>query len=123
MIDEDADMLEQEGDDLDKEFYRINEVAEMLGVSMPTLRFWEKEFPEAAPVRTPSRTRLYTPDNVRLLRIIQYLVRVKGLRLDAVRQQLRTNRANVSRRMEVIHRLESLREDLNLLLHSLKRRK
>lgn len=109
--------------DLDKEFYRINEVAELLDVSMPTLRFWEKEFPEAAPIRTRSRTRLYTPESIQLLRIIRYLVRVKGLRLDAVRTQLRTNRDNVSRRMDVIEQLESLREDLGTLLHSLRRRK
>ncbi len=110
-------------DDLDKEYYKISEVAEMLGVSQPTLRFWEKEFPEAAPMRTPSRTRFYTPESIRLLRIIHYLVRVKGLRLEAAREQLRLNRANVSTRMEVIEKLESLKEDLTTLLHSLKRRK
>lgn len=123
MRDDDADILDFEDEGLDKEFYRINEVAEMIGVTLPTLRFWEKEFPEAAPIRTPSRTRLYTPENVRILRIIHYLVRVKGLRLDAVREQLRTNRANVSRRMEVIKRLEDVRTDLDRLLHSLKRRR
>ena len=29
-------------DDLDKQYYKIKEVAEMLGLPQSTLRFWEK---------------------------------------------------------------------------------
>lgn len=110
-------------DSLDKEYYKIGDVAEMLGVTMATLRFWEKEFPEAAPVRTPSRTRYYTPEIIRTLRIIHYLVRVKGLRLEAAREQLRVNRENVSKRMDVIDDLQSLRSELKDLLSALGRRR
>ncbi|MDE7119047.1 MAG: MerR family transcriptional regulator, partial [Muribaculaceae bacterium] len=33
-------------DSLDKKYYRIAEVAELVGVPQSTLRFWEKEFPQ-----------------------------------------------------------------------------
>ncbi|MDE7160580.1 MAG: MerR family transcriptional regulator [Muribaculaceae bacterium] len=110
-------------DELDKEYYKISDVAEMLGVTMATLRFWEKEFPEAAPIRTATRTRYYTPATIRTLRIIYFLVRVKGLRLEAAREQLRVNRENVSRRMDVIDELQSLRSELKEMLSALGKRK
>lgn len=110
-------------DELEKEYYRIGEVAEMLGVTMATLRFWEKEFPEAAPIRTPTRTRYYTPEIIRNLRIIYFLVRVKGLRLEAAREQLRINRANISRRMDVIDQLQGIRAELREMVLALSRRR
>lgn len=106
-----------------KKYYKIGDVAEILGVSLSTLRFWEKEFPEAAPMRSPTRTRYYSPETLHTLRIIQYLVRVKGLRLEAAREQLRINRENISRRMDVIEELQMLRSDLKQMLSSLSRRK
>ena len=38
-------------DDLDKQYYKIKEVAEMLGLPQSTLRFWEKELLQGAGYR------------------------------------------------------------------------
>lgn len=38
-------------DQLDKKYYRIADVAEMLGLPASTLRYWETEFPTLRPKR------------------------------------------------------------------------
>lgn len=110
-------------DNLDKQYYKIKDVAEILGLPQSTLRFWEKEFPEINPRRSATGLRYYTPQDIETLRIITYLIKVKGLKLEAAREQMRTNRHNVSRRMEIIQRLEGVYDELNGLLEALKVRK
>lgn len=43
----------------DKVYFRIGEVAEIIGVETHVLRFWEAEFPHIKPVRASSNQRLY----------------------------------------------------------------
>lgn len=109
-------------DGLDKKYYKIKDVSELLGVPPSTLRYWEKEFPGCNPVRSPHNLRYYRPSDIETLRIIKFLVKDKGLRIDVAREQLRLNRKNVTRRMEVIERLESLREELVIMQEALKLR-
>ncbi len=105
---------------LDKQYYKIKDVAEMLGVPQSTLRFWEKEFSMLNPRRSSTNVRYYTPADIETLRIINYLVRERGLKLDAAREQLRTNRSNVSRRLKAIERLTKVRNELAGLQEALK---
>lgn len=109
-------------DVLDKKYYKIKDVSDLLGVPPSTLRYWEKEFPGCNPVRSPHNLRYYRPSDIETLRIIKFLVKDKGLRIDVAREQLRLNRKNVTRRMEVIERLESLREELVIMQEALKLR-
>lgn len=106
----------------DKQYYRIKDVSEILGVPQSTLRFWEKEFPSCKPTRSATNIRYYKPSDIEQLRIIYFLVKVKGLKIDAAREQLRLNRNNISRRLEVIDRLGDIRKRLDHLLKSLSRR-
>lgn len=110
-------------DQLDKNYYRIKDVAEMLNVSASTIRYWEKEFPEACPSRTSGNQRYYSPKNIKTLRIIHYLLKVKGLKIEAAREQLRENPENVSIRTEVISNLYNVRNELEMLLKALSKRK
>ncbi len=110
-------------DVLDKDYYKIKDVAELIGVPQSTLRYWEKEFPECSPRRSATNIRYYTPADIETLRIIHFLLKVRGLKLDAAREQLRVNRHNVSRRMEVIDRLGQVREELVNLRKALNIRK
>ncbi len=110
-------------DALDKDYYKIKDVAELIGVPQSTLRYWEKEFPECSPRRSATNIRYYTPADIETLRIIHFLLKVRGLKLDAAKEQLRVNRHNVSRRMEVIDRLAQVREELVNLRKALNIRK
>lgn len=108
---------------LTKKFYKIKDVSEMIGVPQSTLRFWEKEFPGLQPRRSASNVRYYSPADIETLRIINFLVREKGLKIDAAREQMRTNRSNVSKRIDVIQRLEDIKAELQNMLEALKLRK
>lgn len=95
----------------------------MLGVPQSTLRFWEKEFPNVKPRRSVSNVRYYSPADIETLKIINFLVRQKGLKIEAAREQMRTNRSNVSKRLSVIQRLEDVKSQLENMLEALKIRK
>lgn len=107
---------------LTKSYYKIKEVSEMLGVQQSTLRFWEKEFSCLNPRRSSTNVRYYTPADIETLRIISYLVRDRGLKLEAAKEQLRLNRTNVSRRLRALDRLESVKSNLEELLKGLSAR-
>ena len=47
-------------DKLNKKFYKIGDVAEILNVPTSTLRFWEKEFTVIKPKRNSKNIRVYT---------------------------------------------------------------
>lgn len=111
------------GRDLTKKYYKIKDVAEILGVSQPTLRYWESEFPDIKPFRSMSNQRFYTPDDIETLRIIYYLVRVRGLKIEAAKEQMRLNRSNITKRMDVIDKLSDVRDELEMLLKGLEKRK
>ena len=110
-------------EELGKKFYKIRDVAEFLGVPAATLRYWETEFPEINPSRTPTGIRKYTPADVETLKIIHYLIRVKGLKVEAARQQMKRNRDNISKKLKVISELQDLRSELEIMLKTLTKRK
>ena len=110
-------------EELSKQYYKIKEVAEILDVPQSTLRFWEKEFPMIKPIRSSHNIRYYRPQDIEILRIIHYLIKDKGLKIEAAREQLRSNKHNVSRRVEIIDRLKSVRSELANLLVALGGRK
>lgn len=103
----------------DKLYYKISEVSEMLGIPASTLRFWESEFPDVKPRRNDKGTRFYTPADVETLRQVNFLVKEKGLRLEAAKEEMRINRSGVSKRAEAIQTLKSVRNRLEDLLNSL----
>jgi DNA-binding transcriptional MerR regulator len=101
--------------ELDKKFYKISEVAEILGVPASTLRFWEKEFTVIKPKRNDKNTRFYTPEDVETIRMVYFLVKEKGLKLDAAQAEIKHNRHNVSKQSEVIERLQGMKKQLQEL--------
>ena len=71
-----------------KYFYKTTEVAEMLGVPAPTLRYWENTFDQLDPPRTPGGMRKYRPGDVEVCNAIKYLLRDKGLSIEYARKAL-----------------------------------
>ncbi len=107
-------------DDLDKKYYKISEVADIINVPASTLRFWEKKFKLIKPKRNAGGTRFYTPNDIEKIRMIYFLVKEKGLKLEAAEEQLRNNSTGVTRRYEAVARLRKVRSRLSELLDSLK---
>ena len=99
-------------EELNKQYYKIREVAEILGVPQSTLRFWEKEFTILRPRRNAKNIRVYTPQDVETIRKLYYLVKEKGLKLDAAQEYLNKNRQVVDKTFEVVENLKKIREQL-----------
>ncbi len=109
-------------DRFEKKYYKIREVAEILGLPPSTLRFWESRFTIIKPKRNEHGTRYYTPSDIETIRMIYYLVKEKGLKLEAAQEEIRRNQSGVSKRFEAVDRLRSVRDRLSLLLDALNKR-
>lgn len=102
----------------DKLFYSISEVSEAFNLNASTLRFWEKEFPVINPKKNKKGNRYYTPEDIRTIQMIYYLVKEKGYTLDGARIELATNR-KLSETLSMIDRLEFVKAELIKLKKSL----
>jgi DNA-binding transcriptional MerR regulator len=103
----------------EKKYYKISEVADIIGLPTSTLRFWESRFTIISPRRNRNGTRFYTPSDVEKIRMVAYLVKEKGLHLDAAQDELRNNHTGVSRHSAAVNRLHEIRNQLQTLLDSL----
>src|SRR5271170_2868869 len=74
-----------------KPYLKIGGVARQVGVSPSAIRVWES-LGLTRPQRTESRYRLYTPDDVKLLRRARFLRKVRGLNAAAIVELLRRER-------------------------------
>lgn len=108
-----------EDDQLTKKFYGIADVADLLGLSQSTLRYWETVFPQLKPKRSEGATRRYTPRDIELLRLIKFLLKDKGMRIERAKEYIRTNRADLDRRADVVRRLKDVRGQLVRLKNAL----
>ncbi|MCH5236803.1 MAG: MerR family transcriptional regulator [Muribaculaceae bacterium] len=105
--------------ELTKKFYKIKDVSEIIGVPQTTLRFWESEFPEIQPRRSSHNQRYYSPEMIQTLKIVHFLVKQKGLKIEAAKEQLKKNRKNISKRIKIIEELIKVKEELQSLHDSL----
>lgn len=113
-----------EDSEFSKQFYKIRDVADFVGVPATTLRYWESQFPEfIAPIRNPGKIRYYTPENIRTLRLIKFLLHERGMKMEAIREELRQNRSNVSKRLKILTKLTEVRSELAGLQKALLKRR
>jgi DNA-binding transcriptional MerR regulator len=73
---------------VEKLYYSIGEVAEMLEVPVSTVRFWENEFDILKPMKNKKGNRLFTPADIKNLRIIHHLVKEEGMTLAGAKKKL-----------------------------------
>src|SRR5438132_3057954 len=71
-----------------KPYLKIGDVARLVGVSPSVIRSWES-LGLTRPHRTESKYRLYTADDVKLLKRARFLRRVRGLNAPAIVQTLK----------------------------------
>jgi DNA-binding transcriptional MerR regulator len=72
----------------DKLYFRIGEVAQLLGVKPYVLRFWESEFPCIKPLKSAAGQRLYRRRDVELLTHVKRLLWDEGFTIAGARRQL-----------------------------------
>jgi len=73
----------------EKLYFRIGEVARILGVATHVVRFWETEFRAIRPEKSASGQRVYARRDVERLVVIRRLLREERYTLDGARRYLR----------------------------------
>lgn len=81
-----------------KLYYRIGEVAKILGVKPYVLRYWETEFSVLKPGKTPSRHRLYRRRDVETLLEIKRLLYEEGFTIAGAKKRIK----DVERSEEIV---------------------
>ena len=71
-----------------KPFFKIGEVARLLGVKPHVLRYWETEFPSLKPRKNPSGQRLYARADIEALTEIKNLLYTDCYTISGARQLL-----------------------------------
>lgn len=73
---------------VEKLYYSIGEISEMLDVPVSTVRFWDNEFEVLKPVKNKKGNRLFTQSDVKNLRIIHHLLKEEGMTLSGVKKKM-----------------------------------
>ena len=97
---------------MEKIYFSISEVSDLLGLSQSNLRFWEKEFKNLKPKRNNKGTRFYTKDDIETIKQISYLVNDQKLTLDGAKRRLNQKKDAVAKQQEIVERLKEIRKEL-----------
>ena len=73
---------------IEKRYFSITEVADLLGVNPSMLRYWEKEFRQLHPRTNARGKRFYTERDIELIRRIHELVKVRAYTIEGARRLL-----------------------------------
>src|SRR5215469_18940318 len=76
-------------DDQDEKYFRIGEVSRLTDVQPFVLRYWEEELPMLVPLKSPAGYRLYTQQDVDIIRKIRRMLYDEGFTIAGVRRHLR----------------------------------
>lgn len=106
-----ADLIEIPEDDVlfKKQYYPIGEVAAMFKVNTSLIRFWETEFSDIRPRKNKKGDRFFTPQDIKTLELIHYLLRQKKLTIEGAKEYLKANRQDGAARMELVRSLEKIK--------------
>ncbi len=95
----------------DKLYYSIGEVARAFDVNASLIRFWEKEFDIIQPKKNKKGNRLFTPNDIKNLKIIYHLVKERGYTLEGARIALEEDQ-NLEDEIELVFRLEKIKAEI-----------
>lgn len=98
---------------IEKLYYSIGEVSEMLNVPVSTVRFWENEFDILHPMKNKKGNRLFTPADLKNLKIIHHLLKEEKMTIPGVKKKLSVRWEETDQKYEIN---ESLQKIKSLLL-------
>ena len=105
---------------MDKLYYTIGEVSDLLGESTSLVRFWSNSFPKyIKPKRNAKGNRLYTAEDVECLKQVHLLVKDQGLTLEGAARKLAADRKKVEGRVKALDSLKEIRAQLIAVRKSL----
>lgn len=98
---------------IEKLYYSIGEVSRILGENTSLVRFWAQKFPDfIKPARNKKGNRLFTAQDLANFKVIYYLVKERGMTLEGAARRMKDNITGEDKRMDVISRLNGIKEKL-----------
>lgn len=97
---------------IEKIIFTIGEVADMIGESTATIRYWENQFDILKAQKNKKGNRLFTKDDIELVKLIYHLLKERGLTIKGAKQKLKENRHETVHNYEIVKRLQNVREEL-----------
>lgn len=74
-------------------YYKIGEACKLLDIQPYVLRYWETEFPDLSPSKSRSGQRVYSEDEIGLIRRIKELLYDEGFTIAGAKKRLETEMA------------------------------
>lgn len=100
---------------MEKLYYSIGEVSDIVGYDPHVLRYWEQEFEELSPRKNRAGRRVYTDEDIEVIDRIRYLLKDEKYTIEGARQALRRgeNQYQLRKKLrELRDFLADLREEL-----------
>ncbi len=98
--------------DIEKLYFTIGEVAEMLSLTASQIRYWETEFSALRPKKDRKGNRLFTKDDIETLKQIHHLLRERGYTIEGAKAHFKSSSKISKRNFQVIDKLKELRKFL-----------
>ena len=96
-----------------KLYYTTQEVADMLGVPLSTIRYWTTEF--AVLKKTDKRHQQYTDKDIEKLKRIYVLMKVQKVKIEVAKETLRSNPHDENPKTLILEKLLAVKEELTTL--------
>jgi DNA-binding transcriptional MerR regulator len=97
----------------EKLFYSIGEVADIFGEETSLIRFWTNHFKDIiSPKRNRKGNRLFSQQDIETIRLIHFLVRIQGMKLDGAYKRIIENKEGTAKNMEAIEILKNIKQQL-----------
>ena len=105
--------METKKNETEKLFYTIGEVADIINEETSLIRFWTNHFGSIInPKRNKKGNRLFSQQDVETIKLIHFLVRQQGMKLDGAYKRLIENREGTIKNMQIVKRLEDIKSRL-----------
>ena len=96
----------------DKLYYSIGELALAFNVNASLIRFWDGEFDILKPKKNAKGNRMFTPEDVKNLKLIFHLVKERGFTLEGAKTHLKENKQKKLDKHHIITKLENIKKQL-----------
>lgn len=97
---------------VEKVYYTIGEVADMLQVNTSLIRYWEKNFKIINPRKNSKGNRMFTQTDVDNLKLIYHLVKEQRLTIEGANKRLAADRQAVADNYALIESLNGIKKML-----------
>jgi len=95
--------------EMEKLYYSIGEVSDIVGQEPHVLRYWEQEFDVLSPRKNRAGRRVYTDDDIETVERIRGLLKDDKYTIEGARQVIRRGDDEDDRRMDIQEELTELR--------------